>query len=84
MRLLAHEPDNTPVYGYALLALTAALFVLAMYALVVSKFMPHTGVAFLDSVKDDRYFCLLMPMTGLSFVFAVFWNWLGMKFFRHN
>ncbi|KAJ2696756.1 hypothetical protein H4R19_005710 [Coemansia spiralis] len=84
VQLPANEPDNTPMYGYALLALTSVLFTSSMYSLVVSKFIPYTGVAFLDAVKDDRYFCLLMPITGLSFGFAVFWNWIGMKFFRHN
>ncbi|KAJ2002503.1 hypothetical protein GGI04_003317 [Coemansia thaxteri] len=84
VRLLANEPDDTPLYGYALLVLTSVLFVFSMYSLVVSKFMPYTGIAFLDAVKDDRYYCLLMPITGLSFTFAVFWNWLGMKVFRHN
>ncbi|KAJ2401956.1 hypothetical protein GGI23_001051 [Coemansia sp. RSA 2559] len=82
--LPANDPDNTPMFGYALLALTAVVFVASMYALVVSKFMPYTGLAFVDAVKDDRYFCLLMPITGLSFVLVVFWNWIGMKFFRHN
>ncbi|KAJ1735466.1 hypothetical protein LPJ61_000532 [Coemansia biformis] len=84
VQLPANEPDDTPIYGYALLTLTSVLFISSMYSLVVSKFMPYTGIAFLDTVKDDRYFCLLMPITGLSFGFAVFWNWLGMKFFRHN
>ncbi|KAJ2845839.1 hypothetical protein IWW36_004621 [Coemansia brasiliensis] len=84
IRLPVHEPDDTPIYGYMLLGLTSVLFISTMYALVVSKFMPETGIAFLDAVKDDHYFCLLMPITGLSFVFAVFWNWLGMKFFRHS
>ncbi|KAJ2772676.1 hypothetical protein IWQ57_001664 [Coemansia nantahalensis] len=84
VQLPVNEPDDTPVYGYALLALTSVLFIASMYSLVVSKFVPYTGVPFLDAVKDDRYFCLLMPVTGLSFGFAVFWNWLGMKFFRHN
>ncbi|KAJ1801587.1 hypothetical protein LPJ59_000152 [Coemansia sp. RSA 2399] len=82
--LPANDPDSTPMFGYALLALTAVVFVASMYALVVSKFMPYTGLAFVDAVKDDRYFCLLMPITGLSFVLVVFWNWIGMKFFRHN
>ncbi|PIA13263.1 hypothetical protein COEREDRAFT_49559 [Coemansia reversa NRRL 1564] len=84
MQLAVNEPDDTPIYGYALLLLTSLVFVSSMYSLVVSKFMPYTGIAFLDAVKDDRYFCLLMPITCLSFTFAVFLNWLGMKFFRHN
>ncbi|KAJ2741304.1 hypothetical protein GGI20_005278 [Coemansia sp. BCRC 34301] len=84
VRLPANEPDDTPLYGFALLALTCVLFMFSMYSLVVSKFMPDTGIAFLDAIKEDRYFCLLMPITGLSFTFAVFCNWLGMKLFRHS
>ncbi|KAJ2488813.1 hypothetical protein IWW37_004517 [Coemansia sp. RSA 2050] len=84
IRLPANEPDDTPLYGYALLALTSVLFMFSMYSLVVSKYMPDTGIAFLDTIKRDRYYCLLMPITGLSFTFAVFWNWLGMKLFRHS
>ncbi|KAJ2870693.1 hypothetical protein GGH93_005378 [Coemansia aciculifera] len=84
IRLPANEPDDTPLYGYALLVLTSVLFMSSMYSLVVSKYMPDTGIVFLDAVKEDRYYCLLMPITGLSFTFAVFWNWLGMKLFRHS
>ncbi|KAJ2688613.1 hypothetical protein IWW39_002085 [Coemansia spiralis] len=84
IRLPANEPDDTPLYGYALLALTSVLFMFSMYSLVVSKYMPDTGIEFLDAIKRDRYYCLLMPITGLSFTFAVFWNWLGMKLFRHS
>ncbi|KAJ1896173.1 hypothetical protein LPJ66_004153 [Kickxella alabastrina] len=83
-QLPANEPDSTPVYGAVLLGVTSVMFVLLMYALVVAKFMPKTGFWLLDAVKKDDYFCLLVPITGLSFTFAVFWNWLGMKFFRHN
>ncbi|KAJ1942085.1 hypothetical protein GGF37_003268 [Kickxella alabastrina] len=83
-QLPANESDSTPVYGAVLLGVTSVMFVLLMYALVVAKFMPKTGFWLLDAVKKDDYFCLLVPITGLSFTFAVFWNWLGMKFFRHN
>ncbi|KAJ1879684.1 hypothetical protein H4R99_004920 [Coemansia sp. RSA 1722] len=83
-QMAAGELDDTPVYGMVLLAVTVVVFVVSVYALVVSKFMPYTGVVVLDAVKDDDYFCLLVPITGLSFNFAVFWNWLGMKYFRHN
>ncbi|KAJ2558352.1 hypothetical protein EV175_000822 [Coemansia sp. RSA 1933] len=84
MHVPANDPDATPVFGYALLVLTVVLFVASIYPLAVSKFMPYAGVPFVDAVKDDRHFCLLMHITGLSFVFAVFLNWISMKFFRHN
>ncbi|KAJ1831320.1 hypothetical protein LPJ73_008125 [Coemansia sp. RSA 2703] len=82
--LAAHEPDDTWAYGALLLAMTVVVFVGSVYALAVSKAMPYTGVRLLDAVKDDRYYCLLLPVSALSFVIAVFCNWLGMKYFRHN
>ncbi|KAJ2549338.1 hypothetical protein EV175_004488 [Coemansia sp. RSA 1933] len=85
MHVPANDPDATPVFGYALLVLTVVLFVASIYALVVYKLMPYMGVPFVDTVKNNRYFCLLMMhITGLSFAFSVFLDWIGMKFFRHN
>ncbi|KAJ2874986.1 multisubstrate pseudouridine synthase 7, partial [Coemansia asiatica] len=63
VQLAANEPDDTPLYGVFLLGVTSVVFVVSMYALVVSKFMPYTGIALLDAIKDDDYFCLLVPIT---------------------
>jgi hypothetical protein len=35
--------DNTVLWGYVLLICTFIFFVGAIYSMVVSKFMPHTG-----------------------------------------
>jgi len=38
----------------------------------------------LDTIKHDWYYCVLIPLTLPVMVFFVFWNWMGMKYFRHN
>ncbi|CAG8573221.1 51_t:CDS:2 [Diversispora eburnea] len=38
----------------------------------------------LDWIKKDGYYCLLIPITLPVAVYSIFWNWLGMKFFKHN
>lgn len=97
--------DTTVLWGYTLLALTFVFFVGTVYALVVSKMMPHTGNAvsmhtityqikrkynyfdfknILDWIKDDYFYCMLVPVTIPVTVIAVYLNWLSLKFFRHN
>jgi len=70
--------------GYLLLFGTGGFFVFMMYLVVVSKYMPETGHPVLDFFRSDMYYSLLVPCTLISTVFAVYLNWLGLKFFRHN
>ncbi|CAI2179458.1 7787_t:CDS:2 [Funneliformis geosporum] len=78
------EPDTTALWGWILLFSTYFIFVFSMYAIVVSKFVPETGNKTLDWIKKDEYYCLLVPLTLPVTIYAIFFNWLGMKFFRHN
>ncbi|CAG8616550.1 5228_t:CDS:2 [Paraglomus brasilianum] len=78
------DPDTTALWGLVLLLGTYIVFVVSMYAIVVSKLVPETGNKILDWIKHDEYYCLLVPVTLSVTVYAVFWNWMGMKFFRHN
>jgi hypothetical protein len=41
--LSQEEPDSTYLFGYFLLFSTGVMFVISMYAIVVSKYMPSTG-----------------------------------------
>ncbi|KAL1917274.1 uncharacterized protein VTP21DRAFT_4930 [Calcarisporiella thermophila] len=82
--LSQNEPNTTWLWGYALLITTFVMFVVGMYAVVVSKFMPVTGNKILDAIKEDVYYSALVPLTLPVTVWAVLWNWLGMKYFRHN
>ncbi|KAJ1916320.1 hypothetical protein H4219_003848 [Mycoemilia scoparia] len=76
--------DVTPLYGYALLCTSMLAFVICTYTLCISKFLPFTGIRWIDAIKADYYYCLLVPITAVASLHWVFWNWLGMKFFRHN
>ncbi|CAO0799302.1 unnamed protein product [Mucor circinelloides] len=77
-------PDTTYLYGYALLIGTIFVFVMSGYSIIGSKYMPDTNNKILDWIKYDNYYCLLVPITAIVWIYWVLWNWMGMKFFRHN
>ncbi|KAI7849716.1 phosphatidylinositol N-acetylglucosaminyltransferase subunit Y [Circinella umbellata] len=85
---MAHLPettfDSTYLWGYALLVATAILFFGTLYAMIGSKFVPDTQIEILDWIKHDEYYCLLVPITAIVMIYFIVWNWMGMKFFRHN
>ncbi|ORE11799.1 hypothetical protein BCV72DRAFT_197216 [Rhizopus microsporus var. microsporus] len=76
--------DNTYLYGYALLFTTFITFFISVYSIIASKYMPYTGNRILDWIKQDNYYCLLVPITAIAWIYWILWNWMGMKFFRHN
>ncbi|KAJ1981228.1 hypothetical protein H4R34_002151 [Dimargaris verticillata] len=77
-------PDTTQAWGYALLLATFCFFALGLYTVVISKFMPATGNRILDAIRQDQYYCFLLPLTLTVAFYTVIWNWVGMKLFRHN
>jgi len=72
------------VRGYLVLLATLVWFVLGMYWLILSKWMPETSWPWLDWIKHDDYYGLLMPSLLIATWLAFYLNWLGLKFFRHN
>lgn len=74
----------TNILGYLLLITTYFIFLISMYAIVVSKWMPITGNKILDWIAQDTYYCYFIPMIIPVFLLTVIINWLGMKFFRQN
>ncbi|KAI8058486.1 phosphatidylinositol N-acetylglucosaminyltransferase subunit Y-domain-containing protein [Syncephalis plumigaleata] len=83
-QLGAEDPDSTPFWGWILLIATYIMFVCGMYSVFISKWMPDTGSVILDWIRDDQYYCLLVPLSLPLFIYAVTCNWMGMKLFRHN
>ncbi|ORX52392.1 hypothetical protein DM01DRAFT_1323538 [Hesseltinella vesiculosa] len=79
-----HVPDTTPLWGYALLTGTFFVFMISLYWMVGSKWAPMTNIEWLDWLKEDEYYCLLVPITAIVWIYFIIWNWMGMKFFRHN
>jgi len=78
------QQNETALWGWVVLLATLVTYVVAMYALVVSKFLPYSGNMILDWIKDDYYYSsLVMVMIPVTVIF-VYFNWLSLKFFRHN
>mmetsp|Transcript_6742 Transcript_6742/g.12800 ORF Transcript_6742/g.12800 Transcript_6742/m.12800 type:complete len:155 (-) Transcript_6742:279-743(-) len=59
------------------------IFLLGTYSLVVSKLLPSTGIWLLDCIREDMYFCLLVPMLIPVTLMKVYCSWVSMKFFKH-
>lgn len=76
--------NETALWGWVVLVGTLVAYIIGMYALVVSKIMPETGNPILDWVARDYYYSsLIVVMIPVSVIF-VYFNWLSLKFFRHN
>ncbi|ONK63385.1 uncharacterized protein A4U43_C07F14580 [Asparagus officinalis] len=54
-----------------------------LYAAILSKLLPPPENPFLSAIQNDRYYCLLLPLTLPVLVVAVYLHWLSMKLFRH-
>ena len=71
--------------GYFLISLGIFLWVIGFYSIVFSKlFMPYTGHKVLDWIKEDYYYCMVIPSYSLLIWAFIYFNWLAMKYFRHN
>ena len=67
-----------------ILALSVASALLFLYAIVLSKLMPDTGIFLLDYIKHDQYFCFFLPLSVLPTYLFVYVNWLSLTYFQHN
>ena len=70
--------------GVKIIVLTLLVAAMFVYATVISKLMPITGHWLLDAVREDHYYCYLIPLTVPTALFAIYLNWLSMNFFRNN
>ena len=67
-----------------LLVFIALYFIGFIYCAFISKLLPATGHWLLDSIKNDYYYCYLVPLTIVPTFIVVYLNWLSMKFFENN
>jgi phosphatidylinositol N-acetylglucosaminyltransferase subunit Y len=67
-----------------ILVAVSLFYMLSIYMLVVSKLLPATGIEPLDWIQQDQYYCYLVPATIPVTVGFIYFNWLSLKFFRHN
>ncbi|KAM3403636.1 hypothetical protein ACQJBY_007017 [Aegilops geniculata] len=71
------------VMGSAFVALGVALLAGFLYVAVWSKALAPSDHWFLLAVQNDRYYCLLVPLTVPVIIVAVYLHWLSMKMFKH-
>ena len=71
--------------GYIMIGIGGLIFVSSTYCMLISKIMmPYTGNSILDWIKDDEYYIFLIPSLVVTTMVFGYWNWVSMKYFRHN
>ena len=79
----SNEMDE--LMGYILITIGGLIFVSSTYSMIIAKiFMPYTGNKILDWIKDDEHYIFLIPSMVVTIMIFAYWNWVSMKFFRHN
>eukprot|EP01039_Chlorochromonas_danica_P004956 gene4956-5439_t len=72
------------VKGWLLAACSLAFALAFLYASILSKMLPYSGLRLLDAIKDDQYFCFLVPLLVLPTGLIIYLNWLAMSHFQQN
>ena len=73
------------VIGWGLIVIGALIFIWSTYSMIISiLLMPYTGIHILDWIKDDEHYVFLVPSLVVTVMVFAYWNWVSMKFFRHN
>ena len=84
--------------GATILVASIFLLVGSIYSILISKVFPVVApgpvessgsvsdlvLRFLAAVSEDRYYCLLVPLSIPITLLAIYLNWMGLKLFRHN
>jgi phosphatidylinositol glycan anchor class Y biosynthesis protein len=76
--------SNAKYYGFLIASLSIIVAIVSLYAIIFSKFSPDFEIKYLDSIKQDHYFCYLVPLTLLPTVVVIYLNWFAMRLFEQN
>ena len=79
-----YDARSVRLCGGAIMALTFLFFSVVFHFLVTSKILPAPENRVMQWVKQDEYYCLLVPLLVPVLIISVYLNWLSMKFFRHT
>ena len=77
-------PTNATCQGFFILITVSITAIAYIYAGLISKLLPYSGNEVLDVVKDDVYFCYLIPLILLPTLIMIYLNWLSFEHFRQN
>ena len=81
------QPSSTlynNALGYFLVGVAVLSLLTFLYATYVSKLLPFTGIAWLDAIKRDHYFCYLLPLSLLPTSIVLYIHWLARRHFEQN
>nr|GMC89939.1 Phosphatidylinositol N-acetylglucosaminyltransferase subunit Y [Ipomoea batatas]GME21412.1 Phosphatidylinositol N-acetylglucosaminyltransferase subunit Y [Ipomoea batatas] len=83
MGLSSLSKFGSQAQGWMLIIFGSISFLLFVYAAGLSKFLPASGNPIIAAIQNDRYYCLLVPLTLPVLVVAAYFHWLSMKLFKH-
>jgi hypothetical protein len=70
--------------GLLVMMLSATGFSFYFYVFFLSSWQPALSNRFVDSMRDNNYYLLLLPVLVPTFLSFAWINWLGMQFFKRN
>lgn len=70
--------------GSLLLIFSISFGLIFIYAAIISKLLPETGIGILDAIKNDEYFCYLIPLSIIPTYAVIYLNWVAITHFTHN
>jgi len=81
---ILHENHIAEIIGCFFIGFAAFLFIMVLYALIVSPLIGSTGHVLLDFIREDFYYCFLFPLLMPTTFAMIYLNWVSIKFFRHS
>jgi hypothetical protein len=70
--------------GILIMFLSVSSFAVFFYVTLLSWWQPTLSNRFIDAIRDNNYYLLLLPVLIPTLVFFTWMNWLGMQFFKRN
>ena len=73
-----------PIAGLGLLLGSFVAFVVLGFWIFASNLVPPTGNWLVDWMREDQYYCLLVPLTVPVTLLFTFCAWFTNMLFQHN
>ena len=81
---ICSSPLTIEIKAYGVIILTCILVFTYVYAAFISPFVPATGYWLVDEMKNDNYYCYLIPIMILPTYIVIYLNWLSLRVFESN
>ena len=79
------DPRPSARDGLVLLIVATLVFVVIFFWLAVSKVMRPTGYWLVDWMREDQYYCILVPLSAVPITqLARYLRWFTNSLFRYN